>query len=84
MTPIEEAFATIGKQIGSQSISTAILVATLHSEAVINGRSVARSLRTFASDEEAVTEQLSATADLIDRTIDKWEEEGFASLRPIK
>jgi hypothetical protein len=71
----------IGLQIGTLTRAISIVVASMHGAGVLDGRSVARSIRIDHAGHE---ELRLALADLIDRSIEVGEVRGGARPRPVE
>lgn len=77
----QEQIREIGLQIGTVTRAISTIVASLDGAGIINGRSVARSIRLDNAGHEELRLSL---ADLIDRTIEAMETDGPAGPRPIE
>lgn len=87
MTPIEQSFINVGREIGAQNIAYAILVASLHDAGLIKGDAVAQAIRLASQDKaslgESGSELLLALAGLINRTIAKASDEQGVLIKPL-
>lgn len=77
----QEQIREIGLQIGTMTRAISIIVASLNGAGMINGRSIARSIRLDNAGHEELRLSL---ADLIDRTIEAMETRAPAGPRSIE
>ncbi|XAP76992.1 hypothetical protein ABC955_10355 [Citromicrobium bathyomarinum] len=78
---LEQEINSLAKHDGAIGRMLAILIGSLHQAGVINGRSIAASIRLDTQSDEAFR---MATADAILAVIEKAESDGISGLRPVE
>jgi hypothetical protein len=78
-----ENLENIGAQIGALARAVGILTSSLHAAGVIDGRAVAASIRLDKSKFQSANILSEELADLIGRTITKYETEGYSGLSEV-
>lgn len=80
---VQEQADSLAAMIGGVGRAVAILAASLDQADIIDGRAVARSIRLDRQDLKPAQVMMEEIASLIDRIIDRAEQDGPLGLRPV-